>query len=125
MTDVSRVGSIATISTSGQIEPKDAEPLNRQKHATISSSQVLRRAASLYRAECFKDADVLLREAIVLDQKNPDLWSARGVMMAAMRRYIDALWCYRESLRWNPKNIGAWTNLGNAYTQLKQTKCAI
>ena len=88
------------------------------------SPESLRAARSLHGKRKFAEAEKLLHVAITLDPKNFELWNARGVMMAAMRRYVDAIWCYREALTWNSEAAGAWTNLGNALTELKQHKSA-
>jgi Flp pilus assembly protein TadD len=46
-------------------------------------------------------------------------------MFAGMGRRLDALWCYRDALAFNPTGPGIWTNLGNALTQLKYVKGAV
>ncbi|MEN2470075.1 tetratricopeptide repeat protein [Burkholderia sp. GS2Y] len=73
----------------------------------------------------FAEAEEILRVAIARDPANSDLRNARGVMFAAMNRFLDAVWCYRDALTINPKGAGIWTNLGNALTNLKHLKGAV
>ena len=95
---------------------------NSLKTASVGS---FRAANELYKAGKYSEAEALLKEAIAQDPGNSDLLNARGVMFAAMKRHLDAVWCYRDALAYNPKSPGIWTNLGNALTQLKQLKSAI
>jgi Tfp pilus assembly protein PilF len=96
----------------------DAGPL-------LSSAEAFRQAANLHDEQRFADAEILLREAIARDLSNSELRNARGVMFAAMGRYRDALWCYRDALACDPQGAGIWTNLGNALTHLKHLKGAV
>ncbi len=84
-----------------------------------------REAALLRQSGKLHEAEALLRNAVAKYPNNSDLWIIRGVVLAAMRRHIDALWCYRAALTLNPNASDAWTNLGNALVTLKQTKTAI
>ena len=91
----------------------------------LSSKAVFERATSLHRAGKFTEAEALLHDAIGRDPANVDLRNARGVMFAAMGRHLDAVWCYRDALAYDPKAGGVWTNLGNALTQLNHLKGAV
>jgi Tfp pilus assembly protein PilF len=90
-----------------------------------ASADVFREAARLHDAGQFAAAEVLLRDAIARDPANSSLRNARGVMFAAMKRHLDAVWCYRDALACDPAATGVWTNLGNALTQLNHLKAAI
>ncbi|MEW6346968.1 MAG: tetratricopeptide repeat-containing glycosyltransferase family protein [Pseudomonadota bacterium] len=92
---------------------------------SMTSADAFRRASELHHQGKFAEAEALLREAVTRDPNNSDLRNARGVMFAAMKRYLDAVWCYRDALAINPKAAGVWTNLGNALTCLKHLKGAI
>src|SRR5205823_6184278 len=70
-------------------------------------------------------AEALLRDAVARDPGNAKLRSARGVMLAGMKRHLDAVWCYRSALAYDPGTVGTWTNLGNALTALNHLKSAI
>ena len=90
-----------------------------------SSADVFCEAARLHDAGQFAAAEVLLRNAVARDPANSSLRNARGVMFAAMKRHLDAVWCYRDALAYEPAATGVWTNLGNALTQLHHLKAAI
>jgi len=90
-----------------------------------TSVELFRRAAVLHKEKKFSEAEALLREAIERYPKDADLHNARGVMLAALGRPLDASWCYRDALTYNPRGPGIWTNLGNALTQLKYLKTAV
>lgn len=93
--------------------------------AQVTSAGAFRDASRLHDAGDFATAEKLLRDAIARDPANVSLRNARGVMFAAMKRHLDAVWCYRDALACNPAAIGVWTNLGNALTQLNHLKSAI
>jgi Tfp pilus assembly protein PilF len=90
-----------------------------------TSEQAFREAARLHEAGQFAAAEALLRDAIAHDPANPWLRNARGVMFAAMKRPLDAVWCYRDALACDAAGAGTWTNLGNALTQLDHLKAAV
>jgi len=91
----------------------------------LSSADAFRQASTLHDAGKFLEAEALLRGAIARDPGNGDLRNARGVMFAAMGRYLDALWCYRDAIACSPNAAGIWTNYGNALTHLKYLKGAV
>jgi tetratricopeptide (TPR) repeat protein len=93
--------------------------------SALNSQQALDAASNLHKEGKFEQAEALLRDAIELDPKNVNLRSARGVMFAAMKRHLDAVWCYRAALARDGAAVGVWTNLGNALTQLNHLKSAI
>src|SRR6266511_2680230 len=83
-------------------------------------AETLRQAHAYYRAGNFKDAEALLRDAVARRPGDSELWNLRGVVLAAMRRYIDALWSYRSALALDPNRSATWTNPGHALQTLKQ-----
>jgi Tfp pilus assembly protein PilF len=93
--------------------------------ARAASQAAFAHATQLHDAGKFAEAEASLRDAIVHDPTNFVLRNARGVMFAAMKRHLDAVWCYRDALACDPAAIGVWTNLGNALTQLNHLKSAI
>lgn len=93
--------------------------------SALNSQEAIDAASKLHGEGKFSQAELLLREAIALDPKNSNLRNARGVMFAAMKRHLDAVWCYRSALACNGASVGVWTNLGNALTQLNHVKSAI
>ena len=107
------VGSVAAETAPGAVPDKAA------------SQAAFAQAAKLHDAGKFAEAEALLREAIKRDPTNVALRNGRGVMFAAMKQHLDAVWCYRDALDHDPNAIGVWTNLGNALTQLQHLKSAI
>jgi Tfp pilus assembly protein PilF len=98
---------------------------NVEKGPAAASTEAFRQAAALHKSGNVVDAEALLRDALSSDPNNTVLWNARGVMLAAMERYFDAVRCYREAIARDSANSGYWTNLGNALTHLKQPASAI
>ncbi|MEW6438248.1 MAG: tetratricopeptide repeat-containing glycosyltransferase family protein [Pseudomonadota bacterium] len=90
-----------------------------------SSAEAFQEAAGLHDLGKFAEAEAILQQAIARDPGNSDLRNARGVMFAAMGRHLDALWCYRDAVAFNPRGAAIWTNLGNTLTQLKHLKGAV
>jgi len=115
---MSRVGSVAAESPSDGAAPGGAPD-------KAASQAAFARAAKLHDAEKYAEAEALLRDAIARDPNNVALRNGRGVMFAAMKRHLDAVWCYRNALACDPASIGVWTNLGNTLTQLNHLKSAI
>jgi Tfp pilus assembly protein PilF len=102
-----------------------AAPLSTLAAAAPASQAAFDQAAALHGAGKFAEAEALLRDAIEHDPGNVNLRNARGVMFAAMKRDLDAVWCYRDALACDPGAVGVWTNLGNALTQLNHLTSAI
>jgi tetratricopeptide (TPR) repeat protein len=93
--------------------------------AELTPDEAFREAARLHDAGQYVAAEGLLRDAIARNPANPWLRNARGVMFAAMKRHLDAVWCYRDALACDANGSGTWTNLGNALTQLHHLKAAV
>jgi tetratricopeptide (TPR) repeat protein len=90
-----------------------------------SPQECFREASVLHQSGKFHEAEALLKDAVGKYPDNSDLWNVRGVILAALRRHIDAIWCYRLALTLTPNASSVWTNLGNALVVLKQPKSAI
>jgi tetratricopeptide (TPR) repeat protein len=105
--------------------------MNRRESVAGTASRVsdsrraFEQASALHAAGKFAEAEKLLGEAITADPGNVMLRNARGVMFAAMKRHLDAVWCYRDALAYDVTSTGVWTNLGNALTQLNNLSSAI
>lgn len=93
--------------------------------SAANSNAAFARASELHAAGKFAEAEAILCEAIARDPSNVSLRNARGVMFAAMKRHLDAVWCYRDALAYDRNAVGVWTNLGNSLTQLNYIKSAI
>jgi Flp pilus assembly protein TadD len=104
-------------------QPAPRSPASAQRW--VDAAAVFREAAALHEAGKFSEGETLLREALAAAPNDADLWNARGVMLAALDRHADAVFCYRNALELQRDGWGIWTNLGNALTQLRQLKSAI
>jgi len=51
----------------------------------------------------FDQALDLFQQAILLDQKDPDLWNLTGITLRSMGRYSEAVECFNKSLSLDPR----------------------
>jgi hypothetical protein len=86
---------------------------------------VAAQVTALHRDGKFAEAEALLRQAIAAHPDDFNLHHMCGVMLAALKRYGEAVWSYRAALARDPKAPGTWTNLGNALTQLDHHASAV
>jgi len=52
----------------------------------------------------FDQALDLFQQAILLDQKDPDLWNLTGITLRSMGRYNEAVECFNKSLSIDPRD---------------------
>ena len=52
----------------------------------------------------FDGALDLFQQAILLDQKDPDLWNLTGITLRSMGRYNEAIECFNKSLILDPRD---------------------
>ncbi len=52
----------------------------------------------------FNEALCSFEQAILLDQKNPDLWNLKGVALRSLGRYDEAIECFNKSLEIDPRD---------------------
>ena len=52
----------------------------------------------------FDQALDLFQQAILLDQKDPDLWNLTGITLRSMGRYNEAVECFNKSLVLDPRD---------------------
>ena len=52
----------------------------------------------------FNDALSSFEQAILLDQKNPDLWNLKGTALRSLGRYNEAIDCFNKSLEIDPRD---------------------
>jgi len=46
----------------------------------------------------------LFQQAILLDQKDPDLWNLIGITLRSIGRYDEAVECFNKSLSLDPRD---------------------
>nr|WP_249817244.1 tetratricopeptide repeat-containing glycosyltransferase family protein [Bradyrhizobium sp. 179] len=95
------------------------------ERTTSSAKSAFAEAQRLHGAGQFAEAEELLRNAVAEWPTDVSLRNARGVMFASMKRHVDAVWCYRDALRYDEGASGVWSNLGNSLTELNQLHSAI
>ena len=52
----------------------------------------------------FDEALDLFQQAILLDQKDPDLWNLMGITLRSMGRHQEAVECFNKSLNIDPRD---------------------
>ena len=52
----------------------------------------------------FNNALSSFEQAILLDQKNPDLWNLMGTALRSLGRYNEAIDCFNKSLEIDPRD---------------------
>ena len=55
----------------------------------------------------FEDALEYFEQALLLDQKNPELWNNKGVALRSIGRYDEAIECFNKSLEIDPRDKAA------------------
>ena len=55
----------------------------------------------------FEDALGYFEQALLLDQKNPELWNSKGVALRSIGRYDEAIECFNKSLEIDPRDKAA------------------
>ena len=66
----------------------------------------------------FKDADKLVRQALLINPQSPDAQSNRGNMLRELGDYGGAVTCYDAALRFQPQYPNALNNRAIALTPL-------
>ena len=49
----------------------------------------------------------LFEQAILLNQKYPDLWNLKGIALRSLGRYDEAIECFNKSLEIDPRDKNA------------------
>ncbi len=55
----------------------------------------------------FEDALGYFEQALLLDQKNPELWNKKGIALRSIGRYDEAIECFNKSLEIDPRDKAA------------------
>ena len=55
----------------------------------------------------YNDALNSFEHAILLDQKDPDLWNLMGIALRSLGRYNEAIECFNKSLEIDPRDKNA------------------
>ncbi len=52
----------------------------------------------------YNNALNFFEQAILLDQKDPDLWNLKGITLRSLGRYDEAISCFNKSLNIDPRD---------------------
>ncbi len=55
----------------------------------------------------FTDALGFFEQALLLNQDDPDLWNHKGIALRSMGRYEEAMECFNNSLKIDPRDKNA------------------
>ena len=55
----------------------------------------------------YDDALNSFEQAILLNQKDPDLWNLKGITLRSLGRYDEAIECFNKSLEIDPRDKNA------------------
>ena len=55
----------------------------------------------------YNDALYSFEQAILLNQKDPDLWNLKGIALRSLGRYDEAIECFSKSLEIDPRDKNA------------------
>lgn len=65
-------------------------------------SDLVKKGRALLMEGNFEDALAYFEQALVLDQKDPDIWNQKGAALRSLGRYDEALECFNKSLELDP-----------------------
>tara|TARA_Y100000310_G_scaffold245910_1_gene250946 strand:+ start:680 stop:883 length:204 start_codon:yes stop_codon:yes gene_type:complete len=57
--------------------------------------------------EDYNEALHSFEQAILLNQKDPDLWNLKGIALRSLGRYDEAIECFNNSLEIDPRDRNA------------------
>ena len=57
--------------------------------------------------EDYNEALHSFEQAILLNQKDPDLWNLKGIALRSLGRYDEAILCFNKSLSIDPRDKNA------------------
>ena len=52
----------------------------------------------------FDNALSFFEQALLLDEKNPDIWNHKGTALRSLGRYQEAMDCFNKSLKIDPRD---------------------
>ena len=55
----------------------------------------------------YDDALNSFEQAVLLNQKDPDLWNLKGIALRSLGRYDEAIECFNKSLEIDPRDKNA------------------
>jgi len=68
---------------------------------------LVEKAKTLLENNKFEEALGFFEQALLMNQKDPELWNHKGVALRSMGRYDEALECFNKSLELDPRDKNA------------------
>ncbi len=70
-------------------------------------SELVRKGKKYLENTQYQEALGCFEQALLLDQKNPELWNFKAVSLRSMGRYEEAMECFNKSLEIDPRDKNA------------------
>ncbi len=70
-------------------------------------SELVRKGKKYLENTQYPEALGCFEQALLLDQKNPELWNFKAVSLRSMGRYEEAMECFNKSLEIDPRDKNA------------------
>lgn len=68
----------------------------------VNAQELLRKGTELLQARMLEEALSYFEQALLLDQKNADIWNKKGATLRSLGRYDEALECFNKALEIDP-----------------------
>ncbi|CAE6500490.1 conserved hypothetical protein [Candidatus Nitrosotenuis uzonensis] len=68
----------------------------------VNAQELLRKGTELLQAGILEEALSYFEQALLLDQKNADIWNKKGAALRSLGRYDEALECFNKALEIDP-----------------------
>ncbi len=65
---------------------------------------LIEKGKTLLKQNKFEEALGFFEQALLLNQKDPELWNYKGISLRSMGRYDEALECFNKSLELDPRD---------------------
>lgn len=66
--------------------------------------ELMDKGKNLLNDDKFEEALGFFEQALLMNQKDPELWNYKGIALRSMGRYEEALECFNKSLELDPRD---------------------
>ena len=66
--------------------------------------ELMDKGKNLLNDDKFEEALGFFEQALLMNQKDPELWNYKGITLRSMGRYEEALECFNKSLELDPRD---------------------
>ncbi|MFM9875339.1 MAG: tetratricopeptide repeat protein [Nitrosarchaeum sp.] len=70
----------------------------------VQIDELISKGKSFLEIENFEDALSYFEQALILNKKNPEIWNFKAVCLRSLGRYEEALECFNQSLKIDPRD---------------------